>query len=132
LFVRSDNDLNVDGLRWVFAEVWPLIRAARPAELVVCGEVCTKLASVPDGVVLRGFVAAVDDEYARARVVLSPMRAGTGMKVKVPAAPAPGRPVVATRRGAAGIAVNEGGALIVTDEPREFADAVLGFLEDGA
>ena len=52
------------------------------------------------------------------------------MKVKVAAALAHGRPVVATRRGAAGIAVNEGRALIVTDEPREFADAVLGFLED--
>src|SRR5262245_19815511 len=53
-------------------------------------------------------------------------------KVKVAAALAHGRPVVATRPGAGGIVVNEGRALVVADEPREFADAVLGFLKDAA
>jgi succinoglycan biosynthesis protein ExoO len=130
LCVASDNDLNVDGFRWLFAEVWPLVRAARPAELVVCGGVCDKLGTVPEGVVLRGFVPDLEAEYARARLVLSPLRGGTGMKVKVVAALCRGRPVVATRAGATGVQTDGTPSLTIRDDGRGFAEAVLDLLTD--
>jgi len=127
LFVASHNDLNVAGLGWFLRAVWPALRAAVPAvELVVCGTISEKIRVVPPGVTLRGFVPSLAAEYAAARVVINPVRAGTGLKVKVAEALSHGRPVVSA--GAAGVEAE--GVLVVDDAPG-FGAAVRRLLEDG-
>jgi glycosyltransferase involved in cell wall biosynthesis len=131
LFVASYNDLNVRGLTWFLDAAWPALRARVPdVELVVCGNIAAKLGPLPPGVVARGFVERPDDEYAAARVVLSPLAGGTGLKVKAVDALCQGRPVVATTPGAYGLAHGLDEGVLVADEPAAFADAVHALLAD--
>lgn len=126
LYVGSRNDLNVAGLRWFFAEVWPAVRRAVPAaELLVYGTVAEKLGPPPPGVVVRGAVAALEEAHAEARVVVNPAAAGTGLPVKTVDALCHGRPVVATPTGAAGIP-----SVVVAHDADAFARAVARLLLD--
>jgi glycosyltransferase involved in cell wall biosynthesis len=127
LYVASHNDLNVAAYEWLVARVWPAVRAAVPsAELVVCGTIGEKLPPPPAGVVVRGAVGSLADEYARARVVVNPAPSGTGLPVKTVEALCYGRPVVATRAGSGGITVG----VVTESDAAGFADAVLRLLAD--
>ncbi len=133
LFVASHNDLNVCGLRWFFAEVWPHIRTATPgAELSVCGTVADKLDRTPAGVVVRGAVPSLAAEYAAARLAINPVHASTGLQIKVVEALCHGRPVVSTSAGVAGIGHDADGGVLVADTARSFAAAVDRVLHDPA
>ena len=131
LFVASYNDLNVRGLQWFFDEVWPQLKVSAPdAELIVCGNICEKLGAVPPGVIIRGFVPSLVAEYARASVVINPVHAGTGLKVKIAEALCHGRPVVSTRPGAADIATGDPEGVIVADSASDFGAAVRRLLDN--
>lgn len=130
LFVASHNDLNVHGLRWFLDEVWPQLRAGTlDPELVVCGQICEKLGAVPAGVILRGFTPSLSAEYANARVVINPVHAGTGLKVKVVEALCHGRPVISTQAGAEGISTGESQGVLIADTASEFAETARRLLE---
>jgi glycosyltransferase involved in cell wall biosynthesis len=78
---------------------------------------------------LRGFVVDLDQVYQAARVVISPMRYGAGVKHKTMEALEYGVPTVATSIGAEGIelrGVND--AVIVCDDAQSFAGAVIELL----
>jgi glycosyltransferase involved in cell wall biosynthesis len=59
------------------------------------------------------------------------MRMGSGSRLKVLEALAAGVPVVSTRLGMEGIAVNAEEYALVAETPQAFADAVLRLLGDG-
>jgi glycosyltransferase involved in cell wall biosynthesis len=130
LFAGSFNDLNVAGLRWFLAEVWPRVRAQAEAELHVCGTVAEKLGEPPPGVVVRGTVPALAPEIGAACVVVDPLRAGTGLQIKLADALAHGRPVVATPAAAAGFPAGEEHGVVVAGDATAFADAVVALLVD--
>jgi glycosyltransferase involved in cell wall biosynthesis len=131
VFVGSDNDFNVSGLRWFLAEVWPGLREKAPdIELVVCGNIARSLPNPPRGVRLLGIVRCLAEEYARSRVVINPIRGGTGLKVKVAEALCHGRPVVSTGVGALGVATGASHGVIVADTPSDFAAELLRLLDD--
>ncbi len=133
LLVASYNDLNVHGVAWLLDAVWPQVRARVPgAELVICGNIATKLGPLPPGVVARGFVPSLDDEYAAARVVVTPIPGGTGLKVKSVEGLCHGRPIVSTCAGAVGLDVGEVDGALVANDAEGFAAAVLVLLLDDA
>jgi glycosyltransferase involved in cell wall biosynthesis len=75
----------------------------------------------------------VDDPQAyqeMAGVMVVPLRAGGGMRVKILNALAQGLPVVSTTLGYEGIAVEPGRHLLRADTPADFAQAVLCLLAD--
>ena len=77
LFVGSSAAPNVDGIKWFIEFCWPIIRERRPnAMLYVAGSVCDALASTPASDKLLNVVETLDDLYAEASVVISPLRAG--------------------------------------------------------
>ena len=61
--------------------------------------------------------------------MVNPMVEGSGLKNKVLEAFALGIPVVSTCLGVEGIDVEPGTHCAVSDSPKEFASAVLGFLD---
>lgn len=133
LFVGSVTAANVDGMNWFLKEVWPRIRAERPETgLMIAGTVCTKLAAGfrPPGVVLLGRVAELAPLYRRADVVISPLRAGSGLKIKLVEALAHGKPMVATTVTAQGVAHLLDGAVALADTPQDFAAEVLHLLAE--
>ena len=131
LFVGSGTEPNRDGIEWFLGQVWPKLRAALPSvKLRVCGSVCSQITDAPEGVELVGMVPKLETEYARAAMVIAPLLAGSGLKIKIVEALAHGRPVVATSIGLQGLAGAEGLCAIRADKPDDFASACCRILSD--
>jgi glycosyltransferase involved in cell wall biosynthesis len=82
-------------------------------------------------IVVTGYVEELMDELERADVVVVPLRAGAGTRVKILEAFANQVPVVSTTFGAMGLDVEDGRHLLLADDPRSFAQACRDLLIDG-
>jgi len=133
LFVGSNTPPNVVGLDWFFREVWPLVRAARPgARLAVAGSVARSLKHVPEGVALLGVVDDLAPLYREAGVVISPLRSGSGLKIKLIDAWAGGKAVVGTSVTVQGVESLARGAMDLADDADAFAAAIVALADDEA
>lgn len=99
---------NVDSVRWMSKEVWPLIRLALPkATMRVYGayptEAIKQLHRPKQGFFVEGFAPTVQGAMEDARVLLAPLRFGAGIKGKIVDAWQNGLPVVTTPVGAEGM-----------------------------
>jgi len=124
---------NVDAALYFAGEILPLIRERAPdAEFVVAGKnpPAALLEMKDAGVSCLGFVRDVPAFYGAVDLVVAPIRFGGGIKLKVLEAMACGKAVVTTSVGAEGIAGADDGALVVADDPQEFAGAVVSLLAD--
>jgi len=126
---------NADGVLWFAREVYPRIRARLPqVRFSVVGadppaEV-RALSAQDASIAVTGYVADAQPILQKSSVLVVPLRAGGGMRVKVLNALAQGLPVVTTTIGCEGIAVVPGRDLLVADTPEAFAEAVLRVLTD--
>jgi glycosyltransferase involved in cell wall biosynthesis len=133
LFVGSNTQPNVVALGWFFRNVWPAVRAARPAaQLIVAGSVARSLDGAPDGVTLLGVVDDLAPLYRDAGVVISPLRSGSGLKIKLIEAWAAGKAVVGTSVTAQGVAAIAAGAMVMCDDAGPFAEAIVSLAADGS
>jgi succinoglycan biosynthesis protein ExoO len=133
LFVGGLSGPNVDGVNWFLKACWPLIRASCPdAVFRVAGGVCSELGPPPEGASFLGFVENLEPIYSDAALVVSPLRAGSGLKIKLIEALGRGKAVVATSTTMQGVEELLADALVVADTPESFAASVLTLLEDRA
>ena len=133
LFVGSNTAPNIFGLRWFLEAIWPLVRTSVPdATLQVAGSVCGTVRPPPDGVRLLGTVRDLAALYQQAAVVISPLQAGSGLKIKLIEALGQGKAVVATSVTLQGVEEEIGSAVSVADDPADFAAAVIALLTDEA
>ncbi|WP_448575962.1 glycosyltransferase [Thermomicrobium sp.] len=123
---------NVEGVLWFVREVWPAIRARIPsARFSIVGydpPSALGVLSAIDGVRLIGTVPVVTPWLARASVVVVPLRAGSGTRLKILEAFAAGRPVVTTSLGLEGIDAEPGRHVLVADDAASFGSAVVDLL----
>jgi glycosyltransferase involved in cell wall biosynthesis len=75
-------------------------------------------------------VPSMNPHYEAARVVVVPLRTGTGTRLKALEALASGRPVVGTTIGLEGIGIADREQALVADDPAALADAVIAVLHD--
>ncbi|MCL4839218.1 MAG: glycosyltransferase, partial [Thermoanaerobaculia bacterium] len=125
-----------EAARWLLAEVWPAVRRARPGGLV------GRAGDGPPAAVGRpaagagGGVdpapASLERVLAGATLALAPMRAGSGVPVKVLEAWAAGVPVVASPEAAAGTTARPGEELAVAGGAEAWVTAILRLLADPA
>ena len=120
LFVGNFKWLpNKDAATFLAREIWPLIKhQLSHARLWIVGANPTPeikaLGKIP-GVTVEGEINDIRSAFARASVLLAPIRNGRGTKYKVLEAMAAGLPVVTTPLGIDGLDVNPGQhALIAT------------------
>jgi succinoglycan biosynthesis protein ExoO len=135
LFVGSRTAPNSDGLKWFLDTVWPQVVAAHPTtRLDVAGTVAADFTGVrlPEGVRLLGLVPDLAPHYARAGIVISPLRFGSGLKIKLVEALAWGKPVVASPVTLQGVEETCGQAVIVAESAAAFASAILALQRDAA
>ncbi len=135
LFVGSfGHSPNRDALEWLLAEIWPRVRRLRPeARLAIVGahppsEVIAHHGR--DGVEVFGTVADTAAFYRGARVLLAPIRAGSGTRLKLLEAFASALPVVGTKLAAEGLAVRAGEHLLTAETAEDLALATARLLGD--
>jgi glycosyltransferase involved in cell wall biosynthesis len=126
---------NVDGLRYLFREVWPLIAAKHPdARLKIVGQHPTPeiLGFQGPRVEVTGRVDDLRPHLASAAITIVPLRVGGGTRFKILEAMAMARPVVSTTLGGEGIAAENGRHILLADNPAGLAASVGRVLEQPA
>jgi glycosyltransferase involved in cell wall biosynthesis len=135
LFVgKLDYLPNEDGVRHFCAEILPLLqKASGPLRIRLVGANPTPgvkaLVRHPYVEVL-GDVPDLTPYYADADVVIVPLRAGSGTRIKILEAFTFRRPVVSTTIGATGLDLTSGKQLLLADEPQQFANACVRLMGD--
>ena len=124
---------NVDAMLFFCREVFPAILEAEPeTQLYIVGTGPPSAIRNLQGpqVTVTGFVDDLREYYARAQVVIIPLRTGVGIRGKLLEAWAAERAVVATSLACLGIRVSQGENILVADSPRDFADWTVALLRN--
>jgi glycosyltransferase involved in cell wall biosynthesis len=128
---------NIDGINWFIGEVLPLIWrecpdvvfdvvGARPPQSLI------DVSKQDPRINVTGYVDDPAPFLQQAGVMVVPLRAGGGMRVKILNAMAQALPIVTTTLGCEGIAVKSGKHVLIADQPEDFARATLALLNDRA
>jgi glycosyltransferase involved in cell wall biosynthesis len=121
---------NLDAVKFLVRDVRP--RLGRPMRVRVVGHAAPAELHALPGIELLGAVPDVRPHLAAARIVVAPVRFGTGMRGKVLEAFAMARPVVTTSTGAEGLGATPGQHLLVADGADAFAAAIRRLVEEPA
>ena len=126
---------NAEAVQHFAKTILPLVLRELPAaRLHVVGNEPPKEVKALAGehVVVHGFVPDMRVYHRRAAVVVVPLLRGGGTKLKVLDAAAMGKPIVTTSIGDDGLSFQSGEELIISDDPAEFAQAVVSLARDRA
>lgn len=126
---------NADAVTHLVRDVLPVVHRSRPEVRVrIVGDgVPSDLARLAGpSVEFTGGVPDVRPHLAGAAVVVTPLRVGSGTRLKILEALAMGRPVVSTSTGAEGLGLVDGVHALIADDPGALAAAVLRVLEQPA
>ena len=125
---------NIDAVQFLTREIWPEVHRRHPARklrLVGRGDAFVRH-FVPKGmnIEMSGPVESAFDEIGKAALVIAPLRAGSGTRIKILEAWAAARPIVATTLAAEGLAARSDDNILLADSPAAFADAIDRVLYD--
>jgi glycosyltransferase involved in cell wall biosynthesis len=133
---KMDYRPNVDAVLWFAREIWPRILEERPHTTwaIVGQKPDRRLAPLKNarGVTVTGRVEGIQPYLAGAKVVVLPLRMGSGTRLKMIEAMAAGKAIVSTRLGAEGFALVDNEHLLLADSPAAFAAAVIRLLQQPA
>ncbi len=122
---------NEQGVMWFLKKVWPLVLSAQPnAKFHLAGKGLSKQDPrfFQSGIVNHGEVSNAEDFMHQHGVMIVPIQAGSGIRIKTLEAMALGVPIVSTSIGAQGLTVMDDVEIKIADEPKEFAIAICALL----
>jgi glycosyltransferase involved in cell wall biosynthesis len=128
---------NIDGITWFLEAIYPLIKAQVPDVR------CTLIGSrPPESIIQRaqtdrtlavtGYVEDPTPFIEDSSMMIVPLRAGGGMRVKILNAFAQGIPMVSTSIGCEGILTEHNKNILIADDAGGFAEACVRLLTDYA
>lgn len=124
---------NVQAVRFFRAAIWPVLRERWPGliwRLIGKNPEAVKKYTIGDPrIQVTGPIVNAVEELAAAKVVVAPLLAGSGTRLKIIEAWAAGRAVVSTRIGAEGLSACDGGNLLLADDASAFAESVSSVLQ---
>ncbi|MBU2025435.1 glycosyltransferase, partial [Patescibacteria group bacterium] len=132
-FVGSKHPPNIDGIKWFYEKVWPLVKKNNPDIVVkVAGNGLDKALSglASKNFQILGFVKDLDPFFKSSKIFISPLRYGAGIKGKILLAMSYGLPVVTTSIGAEGIGLKNNKSALIADSPQEFAEKIKRLYTD--
>ncbi len=125
---------NLDALEFFCAEILPHLRAATvqvPARWI--GSASTEQQRSyreRHGVEVTGYVDDVRPYMREAKCHIVPLRAGGGTRLKILNSWAMGKAVVSTSIGCEGLEAVDGENILIRDDPKDFAQAIVAVFED--
>jgi hypothetical protein len=129
VFVGSAGLPNLDGMRWFIAEIWPLL-AGYGITLDIIGDCGTALRRLPPGVLAHGRVPDLAPFLHRASLAIAPLRAGSGLKIKLLDYARHGLTTVVTPPALAGFQADAEAPFVVAGSAIMFAEAVRRLVND--
>ncbi len=128
-----EHEPNCDAMIWFVQSILPLLQASRPGiVLAVLGSRAPQKikALASESVAVVGYVPRVEPHFGRARLFISPLRVGAGMKGKIGQAMSLGLPVVTTPVGAEGMSIVDGHHALIAADAATFAAKILTLHDD--
>ena len=129
LFIGSFYVVNREGIKHFTENILPILKK-KGAEynFQIAGTICKHIPDSPEYEKL-GVVDDVGDAYRNARVVINPVRYGTGLNIKTIEALSYTKPLVTHEIGVRGLR-SDFPIAKVADDDEAFADAIIELLED--
>ena len=124
------HDPNVDGIRFLKEQVWPSVRKKLPnAEMHIYGSYpsskVNQLTNLQEGFIIKGRAEDAGEVMNNAKVCLSPLRFGAGLKGKFVDAMKNGTPSVTTPIGAEGMPQGDFWPGYISNSPNELANKAV-------
>lgn len=122
---------NLDGISYFCEQIQPIVRLhAGEFSTVIVGKE-NKGFRYANSIIQTGFVKDIRPFVNAAKVFIVPLRIGGGTRLKILDAMALGKAIVSTSIGCEGIEVKNGTHLIIENDPRRFAEAIVELLVNG-
>ncbi|MEJ2750165.1 MAG: glycosyltransferase family 4 protein [Anaerolineae bacterium] len=127
---------NADGIRWFLNDVFPLIQEQVPdVTLTIIGknppaDFVQAAETAPETITVTGYVPDLTPYMEAAVLMVVPVRAGGGMRVRLLEAFARAMPAVTTTVGLEGIMAEHGREVLVADDPVSFAVETVRLLQN--
>jgi len=126
---------NIDGIRWFLDQIYPIVKQQVPNVR------CTLIGARPpqdikereqtdSSLKVTGYVDDPLPYLQDSSMMIVPLRAGGGMRVKILNAFAQGLPMVSTTVGCEGIHVTNNDDILIADTPQDFAQQTIRLLTD--
>jgi glycosyltransferase involved in cell wall biosynthesis len=128
-----DWEPNIDAVEYFCGEIWPLVQDRVPdAKFRIVGRNPDRRVQkqASKSIEVTGTVVSVVDHLRQAATVIVPLRIGGGTRLKIYEAMAMGKAVVSTSIGAEGLDVHDQRDIVLADDPKSFAEAIVTFLKD--
>jgi len=130
-YLGSQGQVNVDGLSWFLGAIWPSVKAAQPALVLdVVGSVGAQIHCQDPDVHIHGRVDDFSGIAQQAMFAINPVRAGSGLKIKMIDYFAHGLGCITTAVGAAGFPQAPDSPIAVCDDASAFTAKVLEWSND--
>jgi glycosyltransferase involved in cell wall biosynthesis len=124
---------NVDAVIYFYQQILPLIRNKLPnVTILLVGanppHRIKKLTKFDKNLLITGYVENIKEYFQKSKVLIAPIRYGTGMRLKILEAMAQEVPVVTTSIGIRGITPLDN--MKIANTPKEFVKGIIELLKD--
>jgi len=130
---NMDYAPNVDAVVHFCANIFPLILKQKPqARFIIAGQrpVDSVKALASDNIEVTGFIENLRTEYAKASVVVAPLRIGAGTQNKVLEAMSVGVPVICSPFAFNGLGIETNQGVACCESDADFSATVIRLLDD--
>lgn len=123
---------NYDATLWLTQDIFPLIKKEIPtAKLIIIGEISPKLRLTKDkSIVYTGKIPSIDKYLNKSSVFVSPIRIGSGVRLKILTALEHSIPIVSTKLGVKGLPMRPEVNYLLADTCTDFARACINLSKD--
>lgn len=119
---------NQQGLLWFIDKVWPSLHTQIPLlKLYLAGREMPQsfFTLNKEGIVVLGKVKSSEDFIASKQIMIVPLLAGSGIRIKILEAMNMGKCIIATPQAAEGIECTHGKNIIIASSPTEFVISII-------
>lgn len=129
---NMDYAPNIDAVQYFVKDILPIVVEKHPAvKFVIAGQRPVKavLDLASERIEITGFIEDLSVEYAKAHVVVSPLRIGAGTQNKVLEALAMNQAVVCSQVGFEGLGLQHGKGIMMGADAKSFAQHLIALLD---